>query len=463
MKLNYTLLFALAFIANTSLAQEMLGFRTDNYNGVNGAFFNPANLADNPYKVDVNLIGVNLFAGNKNMKFDLGTFSDAGDSSGLNKLIGDNATNSIMVNLAMHLPSVSYRIDAKTSVALLTRARFLFDVRDFDGKLVNSINNQTIGLPVTINNSTNMRLNMNMFSEIGISGGRVIIDQGPHFLKAGATLKYLAGVGNYYFQLNNLNTVLDTNANGDAVARNSSGSIAMGGGLDISGSGTDIQFGFNAAGFGADLGAVYEYRPNNVAEEAMPYLFKVSVAVLDLGSIKYKAIPNYTLGYDINIPAGQEFRLENLSGSESGTELKQAFDSYPAYFKRTNGLNSSSYRVSLPRTLQLGADVRAVSHLYVSANLQLGMSNNESKPYNPKAINSFVLTPRFEIPMFAAYLPVSYNNLSKMNVGLGLRAGPLYIGSSSLLSVVTGKPKQADIYFGFRVGFRTKKDKDTDS
>ncbi|MBL7713111.1 MAG: hypothetical protein JNL13_11620, partial [Chitinophagaceae bacterium] len=73
-------------------AQEMAGFRSDNYNGVNGAFFNPANLAGGPYKLDVNILGINFYGGNKNKSFT-GLFSDlSSDTGSLNNIVGPGAS-----------------------------------------------------------------------------------------------------------------------------------------------------------------------------------------------------------------------------------------------------------------------------------------------------------------------------------------------------------------------------------
>ena len=49
--------------ASHLFSQTYPGYRTGNYTGVNGAFFNPANLADNRFKWDINLAAINGFAG----------------------------------------------------------------------------------------------------------------------------------------------------------------------------------------------------------------------------------------------------------------------------------------------------------------------------------------------------------------------------------------------------------------
>lgn len=443
-------------------AQDMNGYRTDNYNGVNGAFFNPANLASSPYRIDVNIFGLNLFAGNENAAFSFKTLSDIpNDSSSLNALMGNNKTNDILINLSMHLPSVSVRISPKTTVALLTRSRLLAGIHDFDGALLNSINGQIqdLTLPFTINNSTNMRNNVNMYTEIGVSAGHTLLDFGAHRLKVGATLKYLGGVGNYYIQVNQLKASVDYDSVRDeAYIYDGSGSLSIsGGGLDISN--TDkINFKMKSGGLGADFGIAYEFRPNSNDDDPLGYLVKFNAAILDLGRIKYETNKNIATGYDIHIPAGERFYLGVFDG-KSGEEIKATLDTMTRYFTKNNSVSTGDYSVSLPTTLQLGGDVRAFNHLYCAVNLQLAMSSNKTKAYNPGVVNSLTITPRYETRIFAAYLPIQYSNLSKTTIGIGLRAGPLYIGSSSAVSMALNSSKQADFYLGLRVGIKTPKQK----
>ncbi|MDI9320359.1 MAG: DUF5723 family protein [Phycisphaerales bacterium] len=444
---------------NVGWSQEMSGFRTDNYNGVNGAFFNPANLADNHFKIDVGIVGLNVFAGNKNSSFSFKTFSDFNaDTGALNKLVGSGNVNSIMFNLAVNMPSVSYQISEKTTVAFLSRTRMLFDVRDFDGTLINSINNeaQKGSFPYSISNNTNIRFNVNAFSEFGLSLGQVVLHSGKHFLKVGATVKYLGGIGNGYFQINNLKATIGGDTNGkNAYLTNSSGSIAVGmGGVDIN-KFDNIQMKFQASGFGADLGLVYEYRPENLSEERIPYQFKLSAALLDIGGIKYNLIPSSSAAYTINISPSQQFNLNAFDG-KSASDLKSVLNAYPAYFSPTAGLNNSSYRVSLPSTLQIGGDIRAINRIYVAVNVQTALTSNADKAYNAQSVSGFAITPRFETKMLAVYLPITYNNLSGTNIGLGFRSGPLYAGCASIMSMLFGNSKQADFYFGFRVGLSSK-------
>jgi OOP family OmpA-OmpF porin len=50
------------------------------------------------------------------------------------------------------------------------------------------------------------------------------------------------------------------------------------------------------------------------------------------------------------------------------------------------------------------------------------------------------------------YLPLNYNSISSFNAGVGLKAGPLYIGSGSIINTLVSDSKQADFYIGLHVG-----------
>jgi hypothetical protein len=458
MKVKIILLLAGTLTVSTLHAQEMGGFRVDNYNGVNGVFFNPANVVDSRYKVDVNILGLNMFAGNDNISYNLGKLSDLGaDSSIFSKFIGPNAKSNAMLNTSIHMPSVMFNITPHTSIAFVSRTRMMFSISDFDGNLINSVSNElSQNPPYTIQNSTNMRININAWSEYGIAIGQVLLDQGNHFLKVGGTVKYLAGIGNAYLQIDNLKGTINvdsTTSDNRTYISDATGRVAMGvGGYDINNL-NNVTLNYKGSGIGADIGFVYEYRPDYLQSKANKYAFKISASLLDIGGIKYNQVQSSTGAYDVHIPSSQQFYLDQFKGSKL-SDYKAVLDANPAYFNQVAGLNGNSYRVSLPTTIQLGIDFRIIPKIYVALNSQISLVNNDSKAYNPNSLNIVTLTPRFESKILAAYLPITYSSLTKMNVGFGFRAGPVYAGSSSLISSILGSSKQADFYLGFRFGIK---------
>jgi hypothetical protein len=213
----------------------------------------------------------------------------------------------------------------------------------------------------------------------------------------------------------------------------------------------DASLNYTGNGVGFDLGLVYEYRPEEFKDQPNKYLFKVSAAVLDIGSIKYKRVGNSSADYEVHIPNGQQFYLDNFDNAIG--DYKATLDQYKTYFTQSSA-SDGSYKVTLPTTLQLGADVRAYDHVYASLFSQVALANNKSKAYNPMYVTSVTVTPRYERSKYAFYLPISYNDLTKTNLGFGFRAGPVYAGSTSVLGGLMGFAKQADFYLGFRAGLQ---------
>ena len=109
---------------------------------------------------------------------------------------------------------------------------------------------------------------------------------------------------------------------------------------------------------------------------------------------------------------------------------------------------------SLPTTLNLSADYRIFGGLYVNASGLVNLtSKSKTDVYNAYYANTFSLTPRFDTSSFGAYLPISYNQVAKTNIGFGLRLGPLTLGSSSVISnVITKSAHELNFFVGLRFG-----------
>src|ERR1700710_2601831 len=77
--------------------QTFPGYRTGNYTGVNGVFFNPAYIADNRYKWDVNVFAINGFVGTNHsgLRFSDITRSFSADSLKSKLLRGSSNVNSL--------------------------------------------------------------------------------------------------------------------------------------------------------------------------------------------------------------------------------------------------------------------------------------------------------------------------------------------------------------------------------
>lgn len=449
-------------------AQDFPGYRSGNYSGVNSVFFNPASIASSRFYIDVNLVSMSSMAANDKASFRLKNISRVfkGDSI-RNQLFGDNAgPTSGMLSIDILGPSGMMAVGKKSAVAVTTRGRVFANVDDFDGKLYSQLQNashQDPALPYTLSSQEDMKFSMNAWTEFGVSYATELINTGAHVLNAGVTIKYLAGAGNGYVNIDNFNGTINADPLLNlAYLQNTTGRIATGfGGMRVSGFEASDLLKLKSSGFGSDLGFTYEFRPDGDMQTVdgfkldedyqNTYRFKFGIAVLDLGSIAYKPDPDRTGSYDIDITSDERLYLRELNRIDVD-DYKGYFDTRPQYFTAVPGTDLAEYNVSLPTTMQVFADLLIYDGWYVSLASQLSLSSNKTKLFNNKPYNSFTLTPRFEDKYIGVYLPVNYNTLTKVNAGLSFRIGPLFFGSGSLLTALMGDSRQADFHFGLRLG-----------
>ena len=438
-------------------AQTFSGLSSGNYSGVNGVFSNPANVADSRYRFDLNLFSLQTLAANDQASFSFRNLSAnfKGDSL-RNQVFGKDAgPASGMTQLELRGPSAMFNI-GKHGFAVTTRGRLFLNITDIDGKLFDKISqdfSNDPNLPYNISSAQNMRFTANAWSEIGVSYGREIVQVGPHYIKAGITLKYLAGAGNGYIAIDKFNGTIDQDLLlQDAYLRNTTGSISTGfGGINFSNMEGGDLFDMNSTGIGTDLGFVYEFRPGGSLLNKKAYKLKVGAALIDAGKIRYEKDAQRSGTYDISITGSEKLSLREL-GELDVDNYNSFFESRPEYFTASADNNEKSYKVSLPTTLQLEADYHVVKGFYVNTTSQIALAGNNKKPFNAQTYSGVTVTPRYEMKRLGVYLPVNYNSLTKMNAGASVRFGPLYVGSSSIVSALMGKSKQADVFFGFRIG-----------
>ncbi|HTI92542.1 MAG TPA: DUF5723 family protein [Puia sp.] len=453
------LVLCLLVITAVTLAQTYPGYRTSNYTGVNGVFFNPANIADNRFKWDVNIFAIDGFVGtsSRGLRFSDITRSFNADSLKSKLLRGSKNVNSLSYADILG-PSFMMSLNPKTSLALTTRTRVFANGRNIDGDLAGTILDKgvtTAGIPFNFNN--NMLVHGTGWTEIGLSWGQVLSKTNSHnFFKFGITAKYLAGTADSYLSTNGLAGTV--NGPGNTYLTNTTGSLAI--------NTTDANFAdykfkdffkFNGHGAAGDIGLVYEYRPD--ADYSMyvtdrfanKYKLRVAASLLDVGRISFNRSSNQSSVYNVNIPTTGQFLLNQFAGKQIN-EYKSILDASP-YFTGTN--QGSKYDVDLPTTLQANIDYLVAGGFAINAGGQFNL--NHRGTLNLYNYNSYSLTPRWENSLFSVELPLNYNELTKFNAGVGFRVGPFFIGSGSVLSALVHDSKQADLYVGFHFGMPYKK------
>ncbi len=452
---NTLLSILLLFSVYMLRAQSYEGLLTDNYNGVHGVLSNPANIADSRLKLDINLMGVSAFFGNNYLSATLGDAFNDIDKTFDDAKTTPKSNNFIAANLDILGPSAMLSLSEKHSVALYTRARIFANVDDIDGSTIDKEGGFDENEDFSINEG-DLSGELNLWTEIGAAYARVLMDKDEHFLKGGLTLKYLSGIHHAY--LNGSEVTVDYNAATEEVATN--GTLTHG--YDVGGDdslGDAFNFG-QSTGLGADIGFVYEWRPdyedqklvdlngNKISNRGInKYKLKFGASITDIGSINNKGGEQQT--YDLN----KVQSIDNFEGDDLEDALKNNFDVI-------GGLQESS-KTGLPTALHANVDWNIYSKFYLNLNSDISL-RGENKLNTHHIQNQVSLTPRLETAWLSIYSPISLMREIGFRWGAGLRAGPFYLGSGSVLTSILGQTKSLDIYAGLKVPIYQNKLRDKD-
>jgi len=447
-----------------SEAQSYIGYLSDNYSGVNSVIANPANITDSRFKTDINLAGVSAFGGNDYYGVNFFNIFNENYDFDIEAKKSPSSSNNFGLNTDVLGPAFMFNLNSKSSIAVFTRARSFYTVNDINGATSDALDDDT---------TEDFNINEGDFytfaqgwGEVGITYARVLFDNKQHFIKGGLTLKYLQGAGSAYAAGNNITLNYDADGT-DLGAGESAGSISSTGEITYGrfDEFDDGDYDYDlpdAKGFGADLGFVYEWRPNHedykktsangdsyYVKDKNKYKLKVGLSVTDLGTINYKDGVEETFNV-----TNTDLNEDNLKNAESLADILNNF------YTLTGTRNG--FKTNLPTALHLNADWSFNNRFYLNLNTDLSLVS-KTKVNSSHIANMISLTPRFESKWFSFYLPVSVAQYSGFQAGAGLRAGPLYVGSGSIISgLISDNSKAADVYAGLKIPIYQGQPKDRD-
>lgn len=434
-------------------AQSFIGFLTENYAGINSVILNPANSVDSRFRADINLIGISAFGGNDYYNIDIFKaikdenyyFYEASRYTPKSNNHGD-------ANIDIMGPSFMFNINATNSIAIFTRARSNLNINGINGQGSYSIDNNDD----FIVNQDEFNVFSQAWTEIGLSYARVLFNEKENFLKGGITFKHLKGGGSAYLIGRNISIDYDANGSphsggGTTGSITSTGEIVYGRFDDFENDDYEYELPKAASGLGVDIGIIYEWRPNYrdyrprkvwpnrlTFKEQNKYKLKIGVSVTDIGYINYKN--------------GIEdlFDITNTNVSEEAFENENSvYDALNTIYTLTN--SSVGYKVILPTALHLNADWSFTNNFYLNFNTDISLI--ASTQLNASAITNMIsFTPRYESKWFSFYMPLNLIQHTGFQAGAGLRLGPLYAGSSSVLTnLISKKSKGANFYAGLKI------------
>lgn len=459
------LLMLCVFASYSSSSQSFIGYLSDNYSGVNSAIANPANITDSRFKTDINLVGASAFVSNDYYGFNILDATKPGYDFDSTANTYPSSSNNFSFNTDVLGPAFMFNINENSSLALFTRARMFFNVNEVNGETVSIIDSDESD-DIFIDEGDFNSL-AHAWGEFGLTYARTILNKNQHFLKGGVTVKYLQGAGSTFGKGKNVTINYDADG-GPIVDGQPTGSLETTGDItysrnaDFEDDNYSYEIPDNATGFGGDIGFVYEWRPDYADyktsnsngdtyshKDKNKYKLKIGLSVTDIGSVNYK--DGIQDNYDINNPGFSEDDFDNAD--DVNTFLNNTF----APTTTKNG-----FKVSLPTALHVNADWSFTRKLYVNLNTDLSLISKTNTNAS-KIANVVSLTPRFETKWFSFYLPVSAVQYSGFHVGAGLRAGPLYVGSGSVLTgLISDNSKGADVYAGLKIPIYQGQPKDKD-
>ena len=416
-------LFTLFIVLNAFSQQQYTGLSSDNFVGYNSSYLNPASIVNTTNKFSLTSSLVFLNSNNY-----LGT-----NSSIVSIVFGNeqqryrdhSSAGYEMNNFSFDVIGGYYEIDHNNSIGYSLRIRQFGNMDGLPDALTKAKDDDFTENPVGPIDFTALNYSQFAYTEHRFNYARVIQDDTPHFIKAGAALKLINGhdatylyadEGSFEFQSQN-----GVGGNFDGVQFNYGRAEK------------DNAFSSRRLGFGFDLGAVYEYRPDpdaylydmdgetNIERyDQKKYLFKIAASINDIGRVKFSKDTN---SYDFTND-GDFVDVDNISslgfgGGGGAFSIFNNFDNMAADGVKSSD-NEETFNMGLPTTFNLMGDYNIWKNFYASWTSIIPLKRRRD-PHKShfKAIHT--LTPRYESNQISVMLPISFQRNGQINLGVAGR------------------------------------------
>jgi len=429
-------------------AQDLLGISSSNFGGLSSVQINPANLADNRLKFEIQLFGTGFGVANNFMGFKPSYLvREGGLTSTTYPLLDptpptedfttanfeDNRRAFVYNNI--YLPGLLVSINEKNSISLSARARTYVNVDGVDSELYRFAYN-SLNYPSLYNTRiTNDKFSIQTMTwmEYALGYGRVLVDKEKHFLKAGVTLKGLQGLQSAYLFIDNL----DYEVHSDSTLSLYNADVQYGHSTNFEASQDNANYRVvSNLGLGFDFGVIYEWRPDYAKHKhdmdgetnvwkrnENKYKLKVGVSMTDLGGVKFSK-GGQSGDFTANTTNWDITKLDFGT-----TPIAALDDTLSARFGGTN--SGADYKMNLPTAFSTQIDYHIWKDLYINQTnfIAFGFNSNANKVHDFTTIS---ITPRWDHRIAGVSVPISHNSLMGTRTGLAVRLGPVTFGTSSM-------------------------------
>lgn len=476
-------------------AQTFLGLQQSNMSGIHQASLNPANIAGARHRLYINGLTFNTGFNNNYLSLNLpfsaldiirgkvpNKYKNASGGVAFQESWLKENLNGKPKNFNLYLqtrtPGVLFKVSKGLSLGLTYKNTFSIQVNDVAEPLARlarygvDSSNGTVAFsgPNSFNvgqtfGDNAFSININAFGELGGTVAKTLLDNKLMVIKVGVTPKLLLGYATGFVK-----------NNGIVIKAPGSDTIIFGK--------TDVFYGYTdpslfqnigtssinldflrnkiqGVGFGYDLGATFEYKPQTtklLISKKNNYLFRVGISLLDAGNIKYNNIQTTHIR---NISGDKVFKLDSAFARAWSQGQEQGIKYSDSVARTIFAIDTTTQSIfsKMPTTLNLQFDYNVFKWFYVGANISQDFRGKRSIGMRKPSYATII--PRFESKIFEFSIPMGLMNDYKTGrMGFFARVGPVFIGSDNIIGQLKSSNFYgADFYFGISTGIPSKKAK----
>ncbi len=377
----------------------------------------------------------------------------------------DKHSKTMWGNMEVIGPGASVLVKKKYFFAVTTGMRYLMNSDNLDNNVfrimgVNSYvdTNLTDSFKVK-----NFAITAQVFSELNLTYAGYLYQSEDYTLVGGATVKVLNGIAAAGLGIEDASF---KTYNNDGVAHNVIGTAnvaftPLANKWAITNNPfTSLRNPANNMGVGADLGVVYYMNPNETLFRRRGYISRLALSITDIGSISYSA--SSTSGkYTVN---NKDIDLKSVQNNSDVTFGTRIFNDYLIDTVAKPSGSTKKVKFGLPTALHLNGDFKIEDRFWVNANVLINLRKVDAENLSNHYISTLTVTPRYTFGQFAVSVPFSFNVQKQGYMGLILFAGPVYIGSGSLLQMTASNSiNNLNLFVGSSLRIKPKRQKEKDA
>lgn len=417
-----------------------------------GIFLNPSTIVGGPYKYDINIIALDIFAQNNYvfiLKREAIIFNALFGNVSSERIVRDNFSGKnpkAFGHLLVIGPSYirnkettawgihsAYRNEFSILKAPVQFSKFVYEEYDYPP-----------GFGVR-NSSNPFSMAWLGWVEIGGTYGKVLRHSERNYLKAAATVNILLGMNGAYFKVNDFEyTLLDSS---NLMIHRMNATLAHSSSPTSTGAGA--LFGLRGVGLGTTLGLTYMkkrqasgFQCNRSADNIKKYDYRIGVSLLDLGLVHF-----FKNSSKLEIQNTSDRIWNGIDSAEiAGTNELDALLS-----SQVNGnVSSSSTNFSMitPTAISVQFDYSFTPRIYGNATW---VNRLHFAPNQVARGNQIDLSARYEKRRWEVNANVSLFEYQRPALGVGFRYAFFIIGTDRLLEWVNLSDVYAfDFFFGLK-------------